>query len=53
MNVPRIALLFLIAALLLIAGYILRPRQPSLATLLLALGAVAGALALIGFYDLA
>ena len=49
---PRIALLFLIAALLLIAGYILRPRQPSLATLLLALGAVAGALALIGFYDL-
>lgn len=52
MSVPRIALLFLIAALLLIAGYILRPRQPSLATLLLALGAVAGALALIGFYDL-
>ena len=49
---PRIALLFLIAALLLIAGYILRPRQPSLATLLLALGAVAGALALIGFYEL-
>lgn len=49
---PRIALLFLIAVLLLIAGYILRPRQPSLATLLLALGAVAGALALIGFYDL-
>lgn len=52
MSVPRIALLFLIAVLLLIAGYILRPRQPSLATLLLALGAVAGALALIGFYDL-
>ena len=52
MTVPRIALLFLIAALLLIAGYILRPRQPSLATLLLALGAVAGALALIGFYEL-
>ena len=50
---PRIALLVLLAALLLIAGYVLRPRQPSLATLLLALGALAGTLALIGFYDLA
>ena len=52
MSVPRIALLLLLAALLLIAGYILRPRLPSLATLLLALGAVAGALAVIGFYEL-
>ena len=49
---PRIALLILLSALLLIAGYILRPRQPSLATLLLTLGALAGVLALIGFYDL-
>ena len=49
---PRLALLILLAALLLIAGYVLRPRQPSLATLLLALGALAGALAVVGFYDL-